>query len=145
MARMDFFERQDQARRSTALLVLAFVVAAVGMLFAPRELKWASYGMIVVAFVLHTLAIAARVYISDRPPVTNLYSSAVFIGWALVAFCLVVEAIYRSGLVNLLAGIAGVSTLIVSPSSLPISARAIGERTLKSPFLMSASSSPTIR
>ena len=36
--------------------------------------------------VVHTLALVARIYISGRPPVTNLYSSAVFIGWAGVLF-----------------------------------------------------------
>ncbi len=36
----------------------------------------------VFAFSLITLAIVARIYISGRPPVTNLYSSAVFIAFA---------------------------------------------------------------
>ena len=40
-----------------------------------------------------------------RPPVTNLYSSAVFIGWAAVLLGLLFEAIYRLGIGNLLAAV----------------------------------------
>ena len=34
------------------------------------------------AFVVHTLGLLARTVLQGRPPVTNLYSSAVFVGWA---------------------------------------------------------------
>ena len=39
--------------------------------------------MTVLTVCVHTWALGMRMYIQGRPPVTNLYSSAVFIGWAL--------------------------------------------------------------
>ena len=48
-----------------------------------------------------------RIYISGRPPVTNLYSSAMFIGWAGVLFGLVFEVIYRLGMGNIVAAVVG--------------------------------------
>jgi ABC-type transport system involved in cytochrome c biogenesis permease subunit len=60
---------------------------------------------------VHTFAIGARIYISGRPPVTNLYSSAVFIGWASVVMGLLQERIYRLGVGNIIASVAGFITL----------------------------------
>ena len=65
-------------------------------------------------FVVHTLALVGRIYISGRPPVTNLYSSAVFIGWACVLLALVFEAIYRLGLGNIVAAVIGFLTLLIA-------------------------------
>ena len=59
---------------------------------------------------------AARIYISGRPPVTNLYSSAVFIGWAVVAFCLIWEWLYRNGLATFLGSLLAFSSLVVAHS-----------------------------
>jgi ABC-type transport system involved in cytochrome c biogenesis permease subunit len=53
-------------------------------------------------------------YISGRPPVTNLYSSAIFIGWAAVAAGLALESVYRMGFGNVLAAIAGYCTLLIA-------------------------------
>ena len=66
------------------LYIGAFVVTLIGM--ACFLFNWQSpflrgaAGLIVLTFIIHSLALLARIYISGRPPVTNLYSSAVFIG-----------------------------------------------------------------
>ena len=38
-----------------------------------------------------TAGIVTRMWLEGRPPVTNLYSSALFVGWGAVALCLVLE------------------------------------------------------
>jgi ABC-type transport system involved in cytochrome c biogenesis permease subunit len=53
-------------------------------------------------------------YISGRPPVTNLYSSAVFIGWGCVLVGLILERVYRVGLGNTVAAVAGAKSLIIA-------------------------------
>ena len=42
-------------------------------------------------------------YISGRPPVTNLYSSAVFIGWGAVVLGIILEFVFRLGFGNAIA------------------------------------------
>lgn len=102
-----------------AMYVVAFVLTASGWL-APggravsRSLARSATAVLLVTFLVHTFALAARVYISGRPPVTNLYSSAVFIGWAVVLFGLAYEAIYRLGIGSAVASVLGFSTLIVA-------------------------------
>jgi ABC-type transport system involved in cytochrome c biogenesis permease subunit len=96
------------------LYLLAFLVATFGWLFRYKPLNWAAFTLILLTFLFHTVALGVRIYISGRPPVTNLYSSAVFIGWGAVLFGLVVEAIFRLGLGNIVAAISGFSTLIIA-------------------------------
>jgi ABC-type transport system involved in cytochrome c biogenesis permease subunit len=96
------------------LYVLAFLVAIFGWLLRYRPLNWAAFTLIALTFLLHTAALAARIYISGRPPVTNLYSASVFVGWAAVLFGLGIEAIYRLGLGNIVAAVAGYATLQIA-------------------------------
>ena len=67
-----------------------------------------------LAFAIHTFALIARIIISGRPPVTNLYSSSVFIGWVVVAFGLVLERIFRMGIGIAVSAVAGFSTLLIA-------------------------------
>ncbi|MEK6270577.1 MAG: cytochrome c biogenesis protein CcsA [Planctomycetales bacterium] len=67
-----------------------------------------------LGFAVQTLAILARIYISGRPPVTNLYSSAVFIGWGCVLLAIVLEWIYRIGIGTILGTVVGFLTLRVA-------------------------------
>jgi ABC-type transport system involved in cytochrome c biogenesis permease subunit len=92
----------------------AFVLTASSWLGWSKPLNRAAFWLIVFTFVIHTLALAARVYLSGRPPVTNLYSSAVFIGWAAVAFGLVLERVYRNSIGNAVASIIGFSTMVIA-------------------------------
>ena len=98
------------------LYLLAFVISAVGLVVFRREMGSAAFWMLVIVFVMHTIALGTRIYISGRPPVTNLYSSAVFIGWAAVFMGLVLEGTFRIGVGNLIAAMAGMGSLLVAQS-----------------------------
>ena len=84
-------------------------------LFRYRPLNWAAFTLILLTFVLHTWPSCTRIYISGRPPVTNLYSSA-------VVHRLGVRAvwpgrsklIFRLGLGNIVAAVAGFATLLIA-------------------------------
>ena len=93
---------------------VALVLAALGWLAKPRVFNRAAFWLVVLALAIHTFALLARMYISGRPPVTNLYSSAVFIGWGCVVLGLVLEVIFRLGIGNVIAAISGVVTLIIA-------------------------------
>jgi ABC-type transport system involved in cytochrome c biogenesis permease subunit len=85
-----------------------------GWLGGHEALRRTSLGLILLALVLHTLALAGRIYISGRPPVTNLYSSAVFLGWGCVVLGILLEAIYRLGLGNAVAALTGFVSLLIA-------------------------------
>lgn len=96
------------------LYLAAFILSALGWLFWPRGFNLAASGLLVVTLALHTAALIARLVISGRPPVTNLYSSAIFIGWGCVVLGLLFEIVYRIGIGNLVAAVAGYATLLVA-------------------------------
>jgi ABC-type transport system involved in cytochrome c biogenesis permease subunit len=78
------------------------------------QMRRAAYAAMVVAFLVHTAAIIMRIYLQGRPPVTNLYSSAIFIGWGCVAICLAVEWIYANGIAIVAGSVSGFCTLIIA-------------------------------
>ncbi|QDU31936.1 Cytochrome c biogenesis protein CcsA [Anatilimnocola aggregata] len=96
------------------LYVVAFLIAMIGWLIPSRTMSWTAFTLVVLTFIMHTAALGLRIYISGRPPVTNLYSSAIFIGWACVFFGIVAELVFRIGLGNLVATLCGFSTLIIA-------------------------------
>ena len=102
----------------SALYVLVFVLTALSWLTWSagwnRPLNWAAFWLAVFIFLVHTCAIVARIYISGRPPVTNLYGSALFIGWACVLLGLLLEWFFRIGVGNAVAAVSGFATLLVA-------------------------------
>jgi ABC-type transport system involved in cytochrome c biogenesis permease subunit len=92
----------------------AFVLAVLGWLVWNKPLNRAALMLVVMTLAVHTLALAARIYISGRPPVTNLYSSAVFIGWGAVLLGIVLEWLFGLGIGNVIASVAGFSTLVIA-------------------------------
>jgi ABC-type transport system involved in cytochrome c biogenesis permease subunit len=99
---------------ATVLYLVAFVLGAMSWLGWAEPLRRASTWLLVFTFALHTFALVARIDISGRPPVTNLYSSAVFIGWAGVLLAMVLETLYGMGLGNIVASVIGFLTLLVA-------------------------------
>jgi ABC-type transport system involved in cytochrome c biogenesis permease subunit len=92
----------------------AFVLAACAWLGWSRPLNRAAFWLLFLAFLVHTAALVGRMYISGRPPVTNLYSSAVFIGWAFAVAGLALEAIFRLGVCNVVAAVGGALALMIA-------------------------------
>jgi ABC-type transport system involved in cytochrome c biogenesis permease subunit len=109
-----FFNHFSPFYYAAVLYLIAFVLACLSWLGWSLPLSRASMWLIALAFVVHTFALVGRIYISGRPPVTNLYSSAVFIGWACVLLGLVLEGIYKMGVGNIVASVTGFSTLVIA-------------------------------
>ena len=84
------------------LYIVAFVfgLPSAGWAGSSRSTGRPLLALNLLAFAVHTLAIWSRIYISGRPPVTNLYSSAVFIGWGGVILGLVSSTSIRLGIGN---------------------------------------------
>ncbi|HUQ71300.1 MAG TPA: cytochrome c biogenesis protein CcsA [Planctomycetaceae bacterium] len=96
------------------LYVFAFALGAMAWLGWAKPFNRAALSVALVAFALHTFALIARMYISGRPPVTNLYSSAVFMGWGCALLGLAFNLFYRDGVGTVVAAIAGYLTLGVA-------------------------------
>ncbi|MCA9247375.1 MAG: cytochrome c biogenesis protein CcsA [Planctomycetales bacterium] len=109
-----FFNRFEPFFLCSVLYLVAFLLAVFSWLGWQRSLGATAFWMIVGLFVLHSFALVARMYISGRPPVTNLYSSAVFIGWGGVLLGIVLELFSRIGIGSALAAVTGFMTLLIA-------------------------------
>jgi ABC-type transport system involved in cytochrome c biogenesis permease subunit len=109
-----FFNSFAPFYQCIVLYVWVFVLACAGWVTLREPLHRAAFWLAVLTLAVHTWALCARMYLQGRPPVTNLYSSAVFIGWGCVILCLILERIYRLGLGSAVAGVLGATTLVIA-------------------------------
>lgn len=94
------FNHEDPFNKCKWLYLLGFVLAAASWMGWRSALNWSAWGLLLFTFVVHTVALCVRIYLSGRPPVTNLYSSAVFIGWGAALTGIVLALILRAVLKN---------------------------------------------
>jgi ABC-type transport system involved in cytochrome c biogenesis permease subunit len=96
------------------LYVAAFLFAVFSWLKWPETLSSTAFGFVAIAFVVATAGIGTRMWLEARPPVTNLYSSALFVGWGAVALCLALEYFYRNAIGSAAAGLIGFASLLIA-------------------------------
>jgi ABC-type transport system involved in cytochrome c biogenesis permease subunit len=108
------FNRLQPFSQSMALYVVAFLLACFSWLGWNRVLNRSAFYLLLLALAIHTFGLLSRMYLQERPPVTNLYSSAIFIGWGAVIVALILERIFRDGIGAACAGAIGFITLIIA-------------------------------
>jgi ABC-type transport system involved in cytochrome c biogenesis permease subunit len=100
--------------------ILAFLLAVGALLtfaISPKLseiLRRTAFYIIILTWLVHTFAIVFRMVLEGRPPVTNLYSSAIFIGWGCVVLGIVLERVFAVGLGCAVASFAGFVTLVIA-------------------------------
>lgn len=109
-----FFNYVDPFTHSMTLYVVAFLFACLSWLGWSRPLNRAAFYLLLLALAVHTFGLVSRMYLQERPPVTNLYSSAIFIGWGAVIVALILERIFRDGIGAACAGAVGFVTLVIA-------------------------------
>jgi ABC-type transport system involved in cytochrome c biogenesis permease subunit len=108
------FNRAQPFFVGLSIYFVAFLVLCFSWIYKPELLRPTAYSLLVAGAIVHTLGLAARIILQGRPPVTNLYSSAVFVGWGAVILGLIVERMYRKGFGTAVAAAAGFASLIVA-------------------------------
>ena len=99
---------------SMQLYVLIFLAVCISWLRWPKELAKVAFWVLILAFSIHTFGLLSRMYIQGRPPVTNLYSSAVFVGWGAVLLGILIEKFFKNGIGAAMASLVGFCTLIIA-------------------------------
>jgi ABC-type transport system involved in cytochrome c biogenesis permease subunit len=108
------FNRVDPFNKAKVFYLAAFVLAALAWLGWSVPFNRASWSLLAFTFVVHTVGLVTRILLTGRPPVVNLYSSALFVGWGAVLVGLLLERIFRIGVGNVLAAISGTATLQIA-------------------------------
>ena len=99
-------------------LLIAYAVTVLmvfaGWLTSSEGLRAWAYRLLLACFVLHTLALGYRMWLHGRPPVTNLYSSGIFVAWGAVGLGIMLERVWKNGIGAAATGICGFVSLIVA-------------------------------
>jgi len=119
--RNEFFYNDIKAfLHAIIIYIAAFLLAAFSLLtftslpLLSEALRKSAFYLILLGWLVHTFGLVFRMYLEGRPPVTNLYSSAIFIGWGAIVLGLILERIYRVGLGSVIAAFAGFVTLFIA-------------------------------
>ncbi|MCI0376245.1 MAG: cytochrome c biogenesis protein CcsA [Gemmataceae bacterium] len=91
-----FFNRFEPFHHATHLYLYALILGCLSWIGWTRPLNTAALLLGFLGFLIDSWGLYGRMDILDRPPVINLYSSAVFIGWCAAGVCLIIELFFRN-------------------------------------------------
>ena len=123
-ARELWFNRANPFRKAwiDSLLAALLLLASLSLVGRPRLTRWL-YGAGLLAYAgslaWSVAGFYCRVTISGRPPVSNMYESVIWVAFMTAVFGLILELVYRRGVIALAASL--VSTLgLVLADQLPL-------------------------
>jgi cytochrome c-type biogenesis protein CcsB len=115
-----YFNEVKAFLHAMIIYIFAFVLAGGALLLfslmpnLSEACRRSALSLVILAGVVHTFGLIFRMVLEGRPPVTNLYSSAIFIGWGTMVIGLIIEQVYRVGIGSLIASLAGFITLLIA-------------------------------
>jgi ABC-type transport system involved in cytochrome c biogenesis permease subunit len=110
------FNRFSPFTKAMAIYVLVGLFA-IFFWFTPARGGWLRQTAVMLctlALVIHVGGLLTRMLLEGRPPVTNLYSAAVFIGLGACVLGLVLELFWRNSIGILVSAMIGFSTLLIA-------------------------------
>ncbi|HWB04809.1 MAG TPA: cytochrome c biogenesis protein CcsA [Verrucomicrobiales bacterium] len=111
-----FFNHMEIFYRGMIVAITALLFALL-VWFAPSRFEWArktAVWLTTLTLVLLAAGILWRMILEGRPPVTNLYSSALFIGMAAAALGLILELIWPYSIGVAVSSLGAFGTLLIA-------------------------------
>lgn len=112
--REHFYNHLQAFYKASVVYVVAFLLACFSWFNMSDALRRSAAWLVVLGFAVHSAGLVFRMVLENRPPVTNLYSSAIFIGWGAVVLGMVLERFYRDGIGTVVAAMLGFLTLVIA-------------------------------
>ncbi len=82
---------------------VAWIVFVIGAIFIGVSMnsdrRWpylAGWGFVALAFLIQTYGFGLRVYLTGRPPVSNMYETVIWVAWGAMFFAMIFEALWKS-------------------------------------------------
>jgi cytochrome c-type biogenesis protein CcsB len=96
------------------LYLVAAILGAVSWHLGNRKAYYASWFVGVGAFLIHTYGFGLRIYLTGRPPVSNMYESVIWVSWGCFVFAMIFEALSKRRFVLISGALVGVICLIIA-------------------------------
>jgi len=117
MARVNaevFFNQMQPFYNAMVIYLFAGLLAIFSWFNLSESLRRSAIWLVGLAFLIHTTGLIYRIILQDRPPVTNLYSSAIFIGWGACLLGMILEKFHKNGIGAVVSAGIGFITLIIA-------------------------------
>jgi ABC-type transport system involved in cytochrome c biogenesis permease subunit len=109
-----FFNQMQPFYNAMVIYVLAGLLAIFSWFNLSETLRRSAVWLIALALFIHTTGLIYRIVLQGRPPVTNLYSAAIFVGWGAVVLGLILEKFHKNGIGAVVSAGIGLITLVIA-------------------------------
>ena len=92
---------------SLIFYIISFLIIGINWMYTAPFTRKISFGIIIAGFLMHGYGLLLRMIIMQRPPVSTLYESILFVSFILVLFALIFEFIRKDTLGILIAAVGG--------------------------------------
>ncbi|MDA3874762.1 MAG: cytochrome c biogenesis protein CcsA, partial [Kiritimatiellae bacterium] len=92
------FNRANYFGKAKVYYIFTFFLALGALLSGGRRLRLAAWVPLAIALLMHVTGLGWRIFLTARPPVTNLYGTFLFVGLICLLLSLLVEAFQKNGL-----------------------------------------------
>ncbi|MFN4259744.1 MAG: cytochrome c biogenesis protein CcsA [Gemmataceae bacterium] len=113
------FNRVQPFMWAWIIMLLAMVMFIANLAVPSRFLYVSGFVLFIVSLLFQIFGFTARVMISGRPPVSNMYETVIWVAFVSAIFALVLELIYRKRVIAL-AGAAVATLGLVLADQLPL-------------------------
>ncbi len=100
--------------KAAIFYVLAAILMFLALLFHKTWLArgaWLSTG---IAFLLHTYGFGLRVYLTERPPVSNMFETVIWVAWGVIVFTSILSWVKKKNYILLSGTMAAALAMIIA-------------------------------
>ncbi|MEI6613268.1 MAG: cytochrome c biogenesis protein CcsA [Chrysiogenales bacterium] len=109
-----FYNQLDPFFKAELAYGLVLVFLLLSLLFPGRYIPGLSRLFLLAGLLVHTFGVVARMIIMNRPPVTNLYETFVFVAWTGVLLGIILEFFQKKSLGIMAGSVAGLLFLLIA-------------------------------
>ena len=102
MNSIDFFVK------SLIFYIIAFIILLISWTLKPTIIRQLAFFSLIVGFIIHGYAIILRMQIMNRPPVTTLYESVIFVSFIILLLAIILEYFRKDGLGSFVGSVSGI-------------------------------------
>jgi ABC-type transport system involved in cytochrome c biogenesis permease subunit len=99
---------------ASLVFLISSVLLTLAWMFENKKLYKVSWIVVSLGLLLTVVGFAFRIYLTGRPPVSNMYETVVWVGFGSVLFAMIFEKIYRWKFILLAGSIVGALCFIIA-------------------------------
>lgn len=103
--------------KSSIFYGIAAILMFLSLLFSNKLLGVSAWVLTALGFALHTYGFALRVYLTERPPVSNMFETVIWVAWGAIVFTSILSFIKKKKYILLSGTLVATLAMIVANSA----------------------------